>query len=380
MNYRVVLAHKDQERFATEVEKAVSDAARDLGAVADSLEVSSSLSDDGIPQVVAYLATEAGRDDKEVIKVIGAALALGVAILPVEKAEGTGRVADSLPERLKRLNAVSWQGDGVGVANSLLRMLGLVEAERKVFISYRQSETRELATQLHTALVQRGFDVFLDRFSVDPGVNFQRRLEEDLGDKAFVLLLESNGLEGSKWVRHEIAYAHARRIEILALTLPDCTNRVQAIDNAFRFPLAEGDVSSEGTLFPGALGRALDAVEMAHARALRRRREQILGSVTQKLEGEGCECEPTDDWCVFATRQGTGDSGLFWVTPRRPAAKDFYGLSLQHNRVAGAESLANLKGAVVHDAGRLADDYRELIGWLSHLSGSELATVGTCSL
>lgn len=375
-----MLAHKDQDGFAAEVENAISDAARDLGAVAASLEVSSCLSDERIPQVVAYLATEAGRDDKEVMKVIAAALAHDVAILPVVRADGNSGIADTLPERLKRLNAVRWRDDGVGVATSLFRMLGLVEAERKVFISYRQSETRELATQMHMELVQRGFDVFLDRFSVDPGVDFQRRLEEDLGDKAFVLLLESDGLEESRWVRHEIAYAHARRIEILALTLPDCTKRVHAIDDAFRFRLAEGDVSSEGKLLPCALAGVLDAVEMAHARALRRRREQILGSVTQKLEMEGCECEPADDWCVLATKSGNAGSGLFWVTPRRPATTDFYGLSRQRDRVAGAGSLAILKGAVVHDAGRLADDHKELMSWLSQLSGSELATVGTCSL
>ena len=95
---------------------------------------------------------------------------------------------------------------------------------------------------------------------------------------------------------------------------------------------------------------------------------------------EGCECHPADDWCVLATNPANGDSGLFWVTPRRPATMDFYELSQQHDRVAGAGGLANLKGAVVHDSGRLADDYQELMGWLSRLSGRELATVGTCSL
>ena len=342
--------------------------------------MSSCLSDEGIPQVVAYLATEAACEDEKVRKVIVAALERDVAILPVVRADGEGSVADTLPERLKRLNAVRWKGDGVGIATSLFRMLGLVEAERKVFISYRQGETQDLATQMHMKLVQRGFDVFLDRFSVDSGVDFQHRLEEELGDKAFMLLLESDGLEKSRWVRHEIAYAHARRIEILALTLPDCAKRMHALDNAFRFPLVEGDVSSAGKLSPSALARVLDAVEMAHARALRRRREQILGSVTQKLKMEGCECEPADDWCVLATNPGNKGSRLFWVTPRRPETTDFYELSRQLDRVAGVGGLAILKGAVVHDAGRLANDHRELMGWLSQLSGSELATVGTCSL
>ena len=367
--------------WAAQVKDAVLKAAEGLGDASTSLEVSSELSEKGVPQVVAYLASEVGREDAGVIVVIEAALGRDVAILPVARADEDGSVTDKLPENLRRLNAASWEGDGVAVATSLLRMLGLVEAERKVFISYRQRETRELATQLHTTLVQRGFDVFLDRFSVEPGVDFQRRLEEDLGDKAFVLLLESDGLDDSKWVRHEIAYAHARRIEILALTLPDCKNRVRAIDNAFRHELGQGDVTTGGgTLTSAALASTLEAIELAHARALRRRREQILGSVTQKLRMEGCECQPADDWCVLATRPGNGDSGLFWVTPRRPATMDFYGLSQQHDRVAGAGGLPNLKGVVVHDSGRLADDYQELMGWLSRLSGRELATVWTCSL
>ena len=229
--------------WAEHVKDAVLKAAEGLEDASTSLDISSELSENGVPQVVAYLGSEAGREDAGVIQVMEAALASDVAILPIVREDEDGSVTDKLPESLRRLNAVPWKEDGVAVATSILRMLGLVEAERKVFISYRQSETRELATQLHTTLVQRGFDVFLDRFSVEPGIDFQRRLEEDLGDKAFVLLLESNGLEESKWVRHEIAYAHAHRIETLALTLPDCTNRVRAIDNAFRHELAQGDVT-----------------------------------------------------------------------------------------------------------------------------------------
>ena len=375
-----MLVHRDQDALAGELEKAVSNAVEGMADVANRLEVSGRLVDEGIPQVVAYLASEAGRTDDTVNDVINAALALDVAILPVVREEAGGSVTDHLPESLVRLNTALWQDGGVGVATSLLRILGLVEAERKVFISYRQSESSELASQLHRALVQRGFDVFLDRFSVDPGIDFQRRLEEDLGDKAFVLLLESDGLEDSKWVRHEIAYAHSRRIEILALTLPHCTIRVRAIDEAFRLQLVEGDVVDNGILSPDALARTLDAVELAHAHALRRRREQILGSVRQKLRMEGCECLPTNDWCVLATHSGSGDSGLFWVTPRRPTTKDFHGVSQQQIRLAAGGSVRNLKGAVVHDAGRLADDHQELMNWVADISEKELATIGTCSL
>ena len=379
MHYRIVLAHKDEDMLATELKRAVFDAAADLTDVSTLLELSTALSDEAIPQVVAYLASESGSKDDGVLGVIEAALARDVSVLPIVGENDIAGITAKLPERIRRLNAAVWKGSGVGVANSLLEILGLVEAERKIFISYRQSETQELAVQLHTTLVRRRFDVFLDRFSVPPGTDFQRRLEEDLGDKAFVLLLESSGLEESKWVRHEIAYAHSRRIETLALTLPGCAKLVRAVDEAFRVRLGDDEVSGEGRLRPDALERTLDAIELAHSRALRRRREQILGSVTEKLRTEGCECEPADDWCVLA-KGASGSSGLFWVTPRRPEPRDFFALSRQHGRVTEGGGPATLKAAVVHQSGRLADGHQELMRWISDLSGGELATVETCSL
>ena len=302
----------------------------------------------------------------------------------IGKVEGNtpaGDVSSQLPERIGPLNAAIWEGDGTQVATLLLEMLGLVEKERKIFISYRRSETSALAVQLHTELVQRRFDVFLDRFAVPPGVDFQRRLDEDLGDKAYVLLLESPELRNSRWVEHEILYAHARRIEILALTLPGVRSSqlVSTIDDAFRLRLDPSALPDDATLSPDGLALVLDRIELGHARALRRRREQILGSVTEKLQADGCSCRPVDDWCVVA--QGpSGSSGLFWVTPRRPEFRDFYSLSRHHDRVKTDSGLDCLHSSVVHEAGRLAPDHQSVLEWLSGLTGTGLATLATCSV
>ena len=146
-----------------ELEEAVSSAVESMTNVSNLLEVSRELSEKNIPQVVAYLASGAGREDDQVNDVIKAALADDVVIVPIVRSGEEDSVIEKLPENLMRLNAVSWQDEGVAVITSLLRILGLVEMERKVFISYRQSETREFADQLHTALVQRGFDVIPSR-------------------------------------------------------------------------------------------------------------------------------------------------------------------------------------------------------------------------
>ncbi len=501
--YRIALIHEDFHASAQALETAVTRAARDFPEISNLLEFSSTLTDERTPQVVAYLASAGGRSSPIVNGVIDAALDRDISILPISSPDRPGEIGRQLPARIAHLNAAIWEGDGTQVAVSLLEMLGLVEKERKIFISYgsirdsqaclgasgceagswrwmpaqddemepprtavetlggdaaeaprealdlavaavdrldvhgpahplalaallrRQfidarkpvpkpcpihssaprgqcksepsaahtpakceqslsycrSETSTLAVQLHTELVQRRFDVFLDRFAVEPGVDFQRRLDEDLGDKAFVLLLESPDLRDSRWVRHEIVYAHSRRIEILALTLPDTTSSelVPTIDDAFRLRLDASDLSDDGSLSPGGLALVLDEIELGHARALRRRREQILGSVTAKLRAAGCICSPADDWCIVA-RGPSGRSGLFWVTPRRPEPGDSHSLSHHHDRVKNDPGLDNLHGSVVHEVGRLATDHQNLLDWLSGISGKGLATVATCSV
>ena len=379
--YRIVLIHEGRHASAQALETAVAHAVSDFPDISKLLEFSSTLSDERTPQVVAYLASTGGKSSRVVNDVIGAALDRDVSILPIASPDRPGDISRQLPDRIAHLNAAFWAGDGTQVATLLLEMLGLVEKERKIFVSYRRSETSAMAVQLHTALVQRRFDVFLDRFAVEPGVDFQRRLDEDLGDKAFVLLLESPELRHSQWVRHEIAYAHARRIEILALTLPGTgsSELVSTIDDAFRLRLSASHVSDEGTLSSDGLALVLDEIELGHARALRRRREQILGSVTAKLQAAGCTCSPVDDWCVVA-HDPSGRSGLFWVTPRRPELWDFHSLSRHHERVKNDSRLDCLHSSVVHEAGQLAADHQNLLDWLSSISGRGLATVATCSV
>lgn len=184
--YQIVLAHNNLDAFAAEVECAVGNVATELSIDPSIIEFSTQLTQRRIPQVVAYLGTDDDGQRDELDEIVHRALESDVSILPVVKVDESEDVTVKLPESIAHINAASWQEPGTIVAALLLEILGLVEKERKLFISYKRSETSELAEQLHTELEKRRFDVFLDRFSVEPGVDFQRRLDEDLGDKAFV--------------------------------------------------------------------------------------------------------------------------------------------------------------------------------------------------
>jgi len=262
-----------------------------------------------------------------------------------------------------------------------LEFLGLVEKERRLFISYRQSDSRVISDQLHTSLVQSRFNVFLDRFSVAPGVDFRERIDDELSDKAFLLLLETRQAGASPWVHHEIAYALANHIPVFVLTLPDVSSsqQVKNIDEAFRFGLSDKDISTDGKLTAKTISEIVERIEIEHARAIYRRREQILGSVTENLRLDGCSCSQISDWSIVASKSN-GHAGIFLITPRRPEPLDFYILSNQYQCLRSSSDLQNLKSSVVHNTETVDSERSRVIDWLSCISGSEINTIASCSV
>ena len=349
MSYRLVVAHIGRDELAQAIKGAVSKVLVAMNIGADQLEISDELSNDSVNQALAYLASEESRVDFNVNAMIQVALDSNIPVIPIAMHDEEPTIAEKLPASLSHHNAAFWQDDGITVAMSLLRVLGLTEAHRKVFISYRRSETSDLADQMHTALVRRGFDVFLDRFSLYPGNHFPRRIEENLSDKALVLLLESNGLQESEWVRREIDYAMRHHISILALNLPDCENNVSDIDDNHRFRLTYDDMTIRRTLTPQALSRHTEKIELVHAVALQRRRRG----------------------CAFVLGF---DVHLYWVTPHRPETSDFYGLCREYKRIA-SEISQHLKGTVIYDLPRLTGEQQALMEWQARVSGKGLKRI-----
>ena len=367
MAYQIVVAQSNREELAWELKNALSKALAVMKISPRQVEITDELSDGDISQVLAYLASKEGRDDRKVNAMIEEAIHANVPIIPIARKAEESRIAEMLPESLSHHNTAFWLDEGVSVAMALLRTLGLAESERKVFISYRRSETSALADQMHTAMVQRGFDVFLDRFSLYPGDRFPDRIKENLADKALLLLLESNRLHESEWVQREIEYATHNRIRTLALNLPDCENNVSKIDESYRIRVEDNNLTKQGTMTQEALRRTLDNIELVHASALLKRRLQLLGHVKNKLRSDGYFCQPVEDWSILATGRDGKESQLLWLTPRLPEITDFFGLYHQYARIAG-EITQHLKGAVVYDLSDFSDEHQALMDWLAFVT------------
>jgi hypothetical protein len=321
--------------------------------------------------LVVFLADSDSRDRTDLLEQVNMARDAAVAVLPV--VHSGADVQAVLPEILRPLNAVRWEQHGDAVALDVLRLLGLVERHRRLFLSYRRQETSALAINLREHLSRRTFDVFLDRFSVPPADDFQRRIDIELSDKAFVLLLESTSAVRSQWVQHEVAFALSHGISLMALTLPDVTDdRVfSVIDEAFRYRLVPEDLHLAAepgqppdlVLTPEALGRVLEEVESRYARQLRQRRGQLIGSLREWLVRSNRAIRPTaNEWALAATGPD-GRPTVYLVTPQAPAPADLQELDRLRRSAASAEG-RRAHGYLLHGAPVQDPDEGRLIAWI----------------
>lgn len=373
--YRLVVLGAEaawREEVVAACEQALDDQVGRPGAVAieDAFRPPGDPADSPPQTVVVFLAEDVSRDDDGLVAQLGEARQQLVAVLPVVRPDAD--VFAVLPEVVRPLNAVLWERGGEAATGAILRLLGLSERDRRLFLSYRRNDTSSLALQLREHLGRRAFDVFLDRFSVPPAADFQRRIDVELSDKAFVLLLESSSVRGSTWVQHEVAYALSHGISVLALSLPDTPagSRFAAVDEAFRLRLADNDLepaadrvgSDDRVLSGAALEAVLDEVENRYARQLRRRRAALFGSLAEWLWQAGADPEPlSDEWALAGHAPGA-DPAVFLVTPRAPLPSDLRKLDgLRREHPAGSD---RVEGHLVFAAPVQDEESARLIAWI----------------
>ena len=351
--------------WANTVEDAIRDALESTVRDRTLLDVSRSLPDERDPAsrgphtVVVFLADARSRADAGLLRALEAARKRAIPVLPVVH-PGTD-ISKVLPAIVQPLNAIEWTDAPTRSVQAVLRLLGLIERERKLFLSYRRNEASALALQLRRALGERSYDVFLDRFSVPPADDFQQRLDVELSDKAFVLVLESPSATDSEWVQHEVTFALSHRISLLALVLPNTSDsqRHKSIPDSLRHPLGDGDLEDDGALRSAALDRVLDAIESSYAAQLRRRRTGMLDTLRDWLDRASADPEPTENGWALAARWPAGQTSVFLITPRAPTPRDLQELDrLRVLRAARAEGILAFEAPV-----RDPEDER-LIAWI----------------
>jgi hypothetical protein len=193
--------------------------------------------------------------------------------------------SEFVPDELRTVNGMALQPEDPDlncVASVLLEGLNLLRPSRRLFISYRRTQTQGVAIQLYELLDRHGFDVFLDTHSIRPGEPFQEVLWHRLADTDVIVLLDSPGFLASRWTTAELAQANSTNIQILQLIWPgSMMHAAAAFSNPFTLAPAQF-LDSTDTL--GATARLNDScldqvaadVESLRARALAARHTYLV--------------------------------------------------------------------------------------------------------
>lgn len=215
---------------------------------------------------------------------------LNIPIVPL--VSDVTNVSKELPECLRPLNAMALVREDtklVKPASVALQCLGLLPPQRRVFVSYRRTESRDVAVQLFEALSARQFDVFLDTHSVGAATDFQSVLWHRLCDCDVVVMLDTPGFFDSRWARLEWGRATDKHISILQVLWPGHTpSRYSALATP-RF-LTEADFSS-GKLIEVVIDEIALQVEGLRSRSVALRHANIAGHLRSSIERMGGSIE-----------------------------------------------------------------------------------------
>lgn len=285
------------------------------------------------------------------------------AILPVLPESERRVISRFLPPSASVANAAFWRTRPREAIPAILARASITVETPKIFISYRQVDSSALGIQLFDALSHAGFDVFLDRFRIPPGVNFQSRLTQELGDKSMVLILESEHLTDSEWVKHEIDVAKSCGLGLLALLLPggakqpnlDDGNRQAIVDSDFE----GGTFSKDAILATDKLRDVVAEIRVQHDRAIVARRRMLEMSFETALRRNGATTFTRLVTGAYDVKAGRGDY-LVWLTPRPPETVDFH-------RVHGTVASSPATGVVIGLSRLMEPDREERVSWLAGL-------------
>ena len=215
--------------------------------------------------------------------------------LPIIPTVGaTGDFGAEIPDFLQFSNGLKLSKDDAEMtelAAAMLECVGLLRRQRRVFVSYRRTEARAAAVQLHDMLSAKGFDVFLDTHDIQKGEPFQDALWHRLCDSDVMVMLDTPTYFDSKWTRQEIGRARAKDIQVLRVIWPEHKpNRMTDLAESIYLDVAEL-AGVDGPIVDETVDMITLAVERLRSRSIASRYMAITGRLRADVEKIGGSVE-----------------------------------------------------------------------------------------
>ena len=230
------------------------------------------------PSFVFYFGRKDHNDRDKVI--LEKLMANGDAIIPVFFNDGA--FYEEIPEVIQKMNGKQYKTESVNrFANYALESLRLLRENRKLFISYRRTDSTPVANQLFDALVRNNYDVFLDAYSIGAARNFQEELHHRLSDCDVLIQLYTENFKKSDWCIEEIVAANQKQIGVVEIVWP---GQKLDVHNHLCEPILlkpedfEGGFKDASSVLTNAtLNKVLLIVESVRARNMAARQDNLVG-------------------------------------------------------------------------------------------------------
>lgn len=190
--------------------------------------------------------------------------------------------SSEIPSIIHQINATFYNPDNLdAVVDCSLESFRLLRKARRIFISYKRSEATGVAQQLFDLLIKKGFDPFLDSYSIRPAEDFQEELLHRLTDCDVLIQLHTSQFYESKWCRKEIEEANLKQIGIVIILWPDISlNSFSHISTPLKLSndhFSEGSSETAKIINKEVLTSIATNVESVRARNLAARQDSICG-------------------------------------------------------------------------------------------------------
>lgn len=276
-------------------------------------------------------------------------------ILPIAKNPDDFKT--KFPEGLKALNGFFLKADDtesiLRLKNYIASYFGLLDGNRKVFISYKRDDLEQLAHKLYNELIKSKYIPFLDAYSIDAGVDFQYYLRHELVDSDVVILLDSPNFNSSDYCMEEFNIANRERIPVLDIRFNvDPKTNIHSFCSYWETGL-NCDAANENDCL---VNKIIELMEQARVDAYRFKRNYILDEFSAKCkkyelsvveQGSYLRCDTTHE--------------CFYPLTRIPTANDIYKVNSFFSKIPFFSTYTK---KILYNGNFCRKDVASMLAWL----------------
>ena len=338
----ILLGHPD---YSEEAEEALCDQLENAGVKREYLSFISGRTnfDPKSPVIAFYFGSEnIFEEDKRKAEAL---INRRVQVVPVLM--NGMRMEECIPHVLRHIKAVTIKNCyWVPLADIALRTFHFSRGWKKVFISYRQTDSTREAALLYDTLRRFKYDTFLDICEIEDANNLQANLEQELTESDVLVLLNSEHLRESVWVAKELAIASEMQIAIVEWQMPGCI----PLQTGITYPVK---VSHEN------FRPLIQVLDQCRIRNLQARRERVAGPLLSLLEKNGIGYQQNDADIVVFDLDGTRYICL--IATRIPNSRIYS--EIRERAQAYIEGRSEMW--ILYDSLYVQQEWLDHLGWLN---------------